>query len=191
MKRGCQCHFIVKVMVDNPEVAILTYNMYEHEDERGWPCHGQHDNSGDPRTLHRPKISRDIVSYVESCFSLGVPIDTVYKFHIKRHVDMDATIRDRDFFLSRKDIVNIYNWYYQLHQKDEMSVNIWYQKHREDFFFYQKPNGAAVPFIMGIQTKWMLDRMVKLSHNSLIAMESTSSTNMYRVSWMSMIDSIL
>ena len=108
-KRGCQCHFIVKVMVNNPNIAILTYNMYEHEDEGGWPYHGQHDNSGDVRFMHRPKLSRDIVAYVESCFSLGVPVDTVYKFHIKRHVDMDVAVRDRDFFLSRKDIVNICN----------------------------------------------------------------------------------
>ena len=78
---------------------------------------------------------------------------------------------------------------YQLHKKDEMSVNLWYQKHREYFFFYQKPNGAVVPFIMRIQTKWMLERMVKLSHNSLIAMDSTFSTNKYGVSWKSMIDS--
>ena len=78
-KRGCQCHFIVKVMVDNPDIAILAYNMYEHEDGEGWPCHGQHDTSGDARTLHRPRLSRDIVAYVESCFSLVVPIDTVYK----------------------------------------------------------------------------------------------------------------
>ena len=185
-KRGCQCHFIVKVMVDNPDIAILTYNMYEHEDGEGWPCHGQHDTSHDARTLHRPKLSKDIIAYVESCFSQGVPIDTVYKIHIQRHVDMDATTRDRDFFLSRKDIVNIYNRLskgnYQLHQKDELSVNLWYQKHREDFFFYQKPNGADVPFIMGIQTKWMLEKMVNLSHNSLIAMDSTFSTNKYGVS---------
>ena len=143
--------------------------------------------------MHRPKLSRDIVSYVESCFSLGVPIDTVYKFHVKRHVDMGVAARDRDFFLSRKDIVNIYNRMskgnYQLHQKDEMSVNLWYQKHREDFFLYQNTNGAEVLFIMGIQTKWMLEKMVKLSHNSLIAMDSTFSTNKYGVSWMSMIDS--
>ena len=70
-----------------------------------------------------------------------------------------------------------------------MSVNLWYHKHREDIFFYQKPNGAEVPFIMGIQTKWMLDTMVKLSHNSLIAMDSTFSTNKYGVSQMSIIDS--
>lgn len=30
---------------------------------------------------------------------------------------------------------------------------------------------------------------MKLSHNSLIAMDSTFSTNKYEVSWMSMIDS--
>ena len=69
---------------------------------------------------------------------------------------MDVVTRDRDFFLSRNDTVNIYDWLmkgnYQLHQKDEMSVNIWYHKHREDFFFYQKLNGVDAPFTMGIQT---------------------------------------
>jgi hypothetical protein len=44
-------------------------------------------------------LSRDIVSYVESCFFLEVPIDSVCKMHIKKHVDMDSTTRDRDLFL--------------------------------------------------------------------------------------------
>ena len=70
-----------------------------------------------------------------------------------------------------------------------MSVNLWYHKHRKDFFFYQKLNGAEAPFTMEIQTKWMLETMVKLSHNSLIAMDSTFSTNKYGVSQMSIIDS--
>ena len=78
-KRGFQCHFIVKVMVRSPHITILTYNMYEHEDEQGWPCHGQHDTSGNARTLHKPNLSRDIVSYVESCYFLGVQPDYVYK----------------------------------------------------------------------------------------------------------------
>lgn len=174
-------------MVDNPNIEILAYNMYEHEDKVGWPCHGQHDNSSDVRTMHRINISRDIVVYVESCFSLGVSIDTVYKFQIKRHVDMDVAARDSDFFLSKKYTINICNRMskgkYQLHQKNEMSVNLWYQKYHEDFFFYQNPNGVEVPFIMGIHTKWMLEIMVKLSHNSLIA------RNKYGISWMSNIDS--
>ena len=90
------------------------------------------------------------------------------------------------FFLSRKYIVNIYSRLmkgkYQLHQKDEMRINLWYQKRSKDFFVYQKPNGPGVPFIMGIQTKWMLDTMVKPSHNNIRAMDSIFSTNKYRVS---------
>ena len=84
------------------------------------------------RTLHKPKITKDIVAYVESCYLLGVSIDSTYKMHIDMHVDMDPTVRDRYLFITRKDIVNIYNWLmkgkYQIHQIDEMSINLWYQK---------------------------------------------------------------
>ena len=78
-------------MVQSPHIAILTYNMYEHEDEQGWPCHGQLDTSGNARTLHKPKLSRDIVSYVESCYFLGVPPDSVYKMHVKRKKSINST----------------------------------------------------------------------------------------------------
>ena len=58
-------------------------------------------------------------------------------------VDMDPTVQDRYFFLYRKYIVNIYSQLmkgkYQLQQKDEMSVNLWYQKRLKDFFFTKKP----------------------------------------------------
>ena len=105
--------------------------------------------------------------------------------HIKKHVNLDAAAQDRDFFLRRKDVANIYcqlsKGNYQLHKKDEMSVNLWYKKSKEDFFLYQNPNDAGVPFIIGIQTKWMLETMVKLCHNNLIAMDSTFSTNRYGV----------
>ena len=102
---------------------------------------------------------------------MEVPVDFVCKMHVKKYIDMDAAARDRDFFLCRKDVVNISNRLmkgnYQFHKKDEMSVKLWCQKHPIFFFFYQKPNGRDVPFIVGIQTKWMLETMVKLSNNSL------------------------
>ena len=131
-------------------------------------------------------------SNVESCFFLDVLVDSVCKMHVKKYIDMDVAARDRDLFLRRKDVVNIYNRLmkgnYQLHKKDEMSVNLWYRKHPNDFFFYQKRNGGDVPFIFGIQTKWMLETMVKLSNNSLIAMDSTFNTNKYGVSVLRIID---
>ena len=108
-KRGCQCHFIIKVMVQDPDVAIITYNMYDHEDGQGWPCHGKRDTLGDDGPKTKPILSRDMMSYWESLFFLQVPSGSVCKMHIKKYVDIHATTRDRDFFLHRKDIVNIYN----------------------------------------------------------------------------------
>jgi hypothetical protein len=133
-----------------------------------------------------------MVFYVESYYFLEVPVESVCKMHMKKNVDIDATSRKIDFFLRRKDVVNIYNHLmkgnYHLHKKYEMSVNLWYQKHRDDFFFYQNPNGGGVPFIAGIQTPWMLETMVELSHNSLIAMDSTFNTSKYGVIMFPMID---
>ena len=71
-KRGCQCYFIVKLMVQILEFAIITYNMYEHIDSQGLPCRGQNDTLGPTRVLHQKKLSRDLVSYVEICFFLDV-----------------------------------------------------------------------------------------------------------------------
>ena len=83
--------------------------MYEHEDEQGWPCHGKLHTSGEARTLHNPKLTKDIVAYVESCYLLEVSIDSSYKMHIDKHVNMNPTVQDIDFFLSMKYIVNIYS----------------------------------------------------------------------------------
>ncbi|GLJ33580.1 hypothetical protein SUGI_0675180 [Cryptomeria japonica] len=45
--------------------------------------------------------------------------------------------------------------------------------------FLMDPQGADKPFIMGIQTSWMLDMMVRFSHNSIISMDSTFATKKY------------
>ena len=64
--------------------------MYEHEDENGWPCHGEHETSSESRSKNKPRLSRDMVSYMESFLVLEVPIDTVFKMNIKEYVDMEA-----------------------------------------------------------------------------------------------------
>ena len=142
--------------------------------------------------MHKIGLSRDNIYYVESCFYFDVLVDSVCKMNIYKHVYIDAKNCDRDFLLWRKDVENIYNRLrkgkYQLHQKDELSVNLWCQNHKDDIFFYLKPNDRDVPFTIGIQTKWMLETTIKLSYNNSIGMDSTFSTNRYGVSVMSMID---
>ena len=131
-KRGCQCHFIVKVLNQSPHIAILTYNTHDHEDEYGWTCHGQHNKSSDVRALYCPRFSRNFVNYMESCFYMGVPIDVVCQMHIERHVGIDVKQRSRDYFLIRKDVANIYartrKGSYHLHKKYETSINLWFQR---------------------------------------------------------------
>ena len=50
---------------------------------------------------------------------------------------------DISSYIGNISIVNIYSRLmkgkYQLHQKDEMSANLWYQKRLKDFFFTKKP----------------------------------------------------
>jgi hypothetical protein len=90
-----------------------------------------------------PSISQGFKGHGFLCgkfFFFEVPIDIVCKMNIKKYVDMDAVDRDRDFFLCIKYVLNIYNRLMkrncQLNKKDEKSVNLWYEKHKDDFFFY-------------------------------------------------------
>ena len=72
-------------------------------------------------------------------FYMGVAIDVVCQMHIERHVDIDVEQCSIDFFLTRKYVVNIYarmrKGNYQLHKKDETSVNLWFKRRQNDFFF--------------------------------------------------------
>ena len=99
---------------------------------------------------------------------------------------------DCDNFLTQRDVMNIFNRLakskFQLNKNDSINVNLWYQQEQTSFFFSQRPEGDDIPFIIGIQTEWMLRKMVKYSHNSIIAMDSTFSTNKYGVSIYLIID---
>ena len=81
-------------------------------------------------------------------FFMGVPNNVVCKMHIERHVYIYVEQHGRYFFLTRKDVANIYTCMtkrnYQLHKKDETSVNIWFQKKIYGFFLFQNPNGPNV-----------------------------------------------
>ena len=89
--------------------------------------------------------------------------------------------------MTRKYILNIYNDMKRIeYVKDECdpgSVECWYNEFPRNFFFYQKQDVVQnIPFIIGIQTPWMHLMMVKHSHNNVMSMDSTFSTNKYGVS---------
>ena len=77
----------------------------------------------------------------------------------------------------------VHSLHSQKNEDDAKSVCLWHIEEKENFFFYKTPkNKENIPFIIGIQTPWMQEMMVKHSHDSIIAMDSTFSTNKYCVS---------
>eukprot|EP01018_Ginkgo_biloba_P010567 Gb_21121 [translate_table: standard] len=58
-----------------------------------------------------------------------------------------------------------------------MSIDLWVKQECQSIFFYQNQVDDQITFIIGLQTHWIREMMVKLSHNILIFMESTFSTN--------------
>ncbi|GLJ28473.1 hypothetical protein SUGI_0560150 [Cryptomeria japonica] len=182
-KRGCQAHFYVKVMYGRPNVAIITYNEFSHQDANGEFCHGKDDPSGDPRSSVAPRLSNECKSYIESLLLMGVSIDTICEQH---YLDRGLTklMNKRDTCLLRKDVLNAWKRVRSLrsqkNEDDAKSVCLWHEEEKDNFFYYKTPNNEEnVPFIIGIQTPWMREMMVKHSHNSIIAMDSTFSTNKY------------
>ena len=185
-KRGCQTHFIVKVMYGRPNVALITYNNFSHQDVDGKFCHGKDDPSGDPRSMVAPRLSNECKSYIESLLIMGVGIDTICEQH---YLDPSLAnlMKKRDTCLLRKDVMNalirVRSLRSQKDEDDAKSVSLWHIEENDNFFYYKIPKSEGnVPFTIGIQTQWMREMMVKYSHNSIIAMDSTFSTNRYGVS---------
>ncbi|GLJ05171.1 hypothetical protein SUGI_0012650 [Cryptomeria japonica] len=149
-KRGCTCHFIVKVLYGRPDATILILKQPLHVDKNGEACHGMDDTSNELRSQFAPNLSDQCKAYIERLLLMDVSIDAIMDRHLDDLVFHDM-LKKRDSFVTHKDVMNAVT----------------------------RPQGADRPFIMGIQMAWMLDMMVRLSHDSIISMDSTFATNKY------------
>ncbi|KAJ4824827.1 hypothetical protein Tsubulata_039316 [Turnera subulata] len=61
---------------------------------------------------------------------------------------------------------------HELDLDDQASVRMWVERNKKSIFFYQD-SSEAEPFILGIQTEWQLQQMIRFGHHSLIAADST------------------
>ncbi|GLJ48535.1 hypothetical protein SUGI_1023970 [Cryptomeria japonica] len=150
-KRGCTCHFIVKVLYGRPDVAILIFKQPLHVDNNGEACHGIDDTSNELRSQFAPNLSNECKAYIERLLLMDVSVDAIVDRHLDDPIFHDM-LKKRDSFMKRKDVINAAT---------------------------RQPQGADRPFVMGIQTAWMLDMMVRFSHDSIISVGSTFATNKY------------
>ncbi|GLJ19345.1 hypothetical protein SUGI_0348530 [Cryptomeria japonica] len=149
-KKGCTCHFIVKVLYGRPDVAILIFKQPLHVDKNGEACHGVDDTSNELCSQFAQNLPDECKAYIERLLLMDVSIDAI----VDRHID-DAIVYDmlkkKDSFVTRKDVINA----------TTRVRSIRSQKH------------------FGLSSPWMLDMMVRFSHDSIISMDSTFATNKY------------
>ncbi|CAM8901784.1 unnamed protein product [Rhodiola kirilowii] len=179
-KRGCTCHFIVKRLIAEPSVALVIYNQDKHVDKKGLPCHGPQDKKAEgTRAMYAPYISEDLRLRVLSLLYVGVPVETIMQRH-NESVEKQGGPSNRDDLLThryvRRQERNIRRSTYELDADDATSTSMWVENHPNVVFFYEDFTDTD-PFILGIQTEWQLQQMIRFGNRSLLACDSRFGTN--------------
>ncbi|XP_043692239.1 uncharacterized protein LOC122642727 isoform X2 [Telopea speciosissima] len=179
-KRGCKCHFIVKRLIAEPSIALIIYDDDKHIDEKGLPCHGPQDKKAvGTRAMFAPYISDDLRLRVLSLLHVGVSVETIMQRH-NESVERQGGPSNRDDLLTHRYVRrlerSIRRSTYELDEDDAVSIGVWVESHQNDIFFYEDISDSD-PFILGIQTEWQLQQMIRFGNRSLIASDSRFGSN--------------
>ncbi|KAG8081135.1 hypothetical protein GUJ93_ZPchr0007g6371 [Zizania palustris] len=179
-KRGCICHFIVKRLIAEPSVALVIYNHNKHVDKKGKPCHGPMDKMAiGTKAMFAPYISDELRLQVMSLLCVGIPVETIMQRHTEM-VEKQGGPSNRDDLLTHRYVRRlerkIRRSVYELHDDDDVSINIWVENHQDYIFLYEDFSDTDT-FVVGIQTDWQLQQMIQYGNRSLLASDSKFGTN--------------
>ncbi|XP_047338316.1 uncharacterized protein LOC124941968 [Impatiens glandulifera] len=175
--RGCMCHFAVKRLYARPSLALLIYNDKRHVNKAGFVCHGPLDGDAiGPGAKKIPYICNEIQQQTMSLIYLGIPEENVLEKHIEglqRYCgSSDAKVSRLASQYVHKMGMIIKRSTHELDLDDKTSTQIWIERNRKSIFFHQEGSDTD-SFILGIQTDWQLQQMVRFGHRSLLASDST------------------
>lgn len=176
--RGCKCHFVVKRLYARPSLALLVYNDNDrrHVNDSGFVCHGPLDRDAiGPGAKKIPYICNEIQQQTMSMIYLGIPEENVLEKHIEgiqRYCGSNAKVNSLASQYVHKLGMIIRRSTHELDLDDHASIQMWVERNRKSIFFYQDTSEAD-SFILGIQTEWQLQQMIRFGHRSLIAADST------------------
>ncbi|XP_070027863.1 uncharacterized protein [Nicotiana sylvestris] len=174
--RGCTCHFIVKRLYNRPSLALIIYNNRRHVNKSGSLCHGPLDRDAiGPGAKKIPYVCNEIQQQTMSMIYLGIPEKNVLEKHIEgiqRYCGSDAKVNSLAAQYVHKLGMIIKRSTHELDLDDQASIRLWVERNKKSIFFYQDTSEHD-PFILGIQTDWQLQQMIRFGHRSLIAVDST------------------
>ncbi|GLJ41773.1 hypothetical protein SUGI_0864620 [Cryptomeria japonica] len=138
-KRGCTCHFIVKVLYGRPDVAILILKKPLHVDKNGEACHGVDDTSNELWSQFAPKLFDECKAYIERLLLMDVSIDAIMDRYLDDPVFHDM-LNKRDSFVTCKDVLNVATRVHSIqsrkHVHDATSILEWKKQDEANFFFF-------------------------------------------------------
>ncbi|GLJ44715.1 hypothetical protein SUGI_0940220 [Cryptomeria japonica] len=138
-KRGCTCHFIVKVLYGRPDVAILILKQPLHVDKNGEACHGVDDTSNELHSQFAPNFSDECKAYIERLLLMDLSVDAIMYRHLDDLVFHDM-LKKRDSFLTHKDIINVAMRVRSIrsrkHVHDATSILEWKNQDEANFLFF-------------------------------------------------------
>lgn len=174
--RGCTCHFIVKRLYARPSLAVIIYNDRRHVNKSGFVCHGPLDRDAiGPGAKKIPYICNEIQQQTMSMIYLGIPEENVLEKHIEgiqRYCGSNAKVDSLASQYVHKLGMIIRRSTHELDLDDKASIRLWVERNKKSILFYQDTSETD-PFILGIQTEWQLQQMIRFGHRSLIAADST------------------
>ncbi|CAA0830226.1 SWIM zinc finger family protein [Striga hermonthica] len=174
--RGCTCHFVVKRLYARPSLALLIFNERRHVNKAGFICHGPLDRDAiGPGAKKVPYICSEIQQQTMSMIYLGIPEENVLEKHIEgiqRYGDSDARAESLATRYVQKLGTIIKHSTHELDLDDQASIRLWVERNKKSVFFY-RDSTENEPFVLGIQTEWQLQQMVRFGHRNMIAADST------------------
>lgn len=181
--RGCTCHFVVKRLYARPSVAMLIYHERRHINQSGFVCHGPLDKDAiGPRAKNVPYVGNEVQQQTMSLIYQGIPSENVLQTHIEgiQRFCGPAAGHNASQYVQKLELI-IKRSSHELDLDDQESIRLWVKKNRKSVFFHQESTDTD-PFILGIQTEWQLQQMVRFGHQSLLAVDSSFGISKLKVS---------
>ena len=182
--RGCTCHFAVKQLYARPSVALIIYHERRHVNKSGVICHGPLDRDAiGPGAKKIPYVCSEIQQQTMSLIYLGIPEENVLQTHmegIQQYCGSNAYVNSLASQYVQKLELIIKRSSHELDLDDQASIRMWVEKNKKSVFFYQD-SSESDPFILGIQTEWQLQQMIRFGHQGLLACDSSFGISKLKV----------
>lgn len=174
--RGCTCHFAIKRLYARPSLVLIIYHERRHINKSGFICHGPLDRDAiGPGARRVPYVGSEIQQQTMSLIYLGVPEENILQTHmegIHRYCGSDAKVDSLASQYVQKLGMIIKRSTHELDLDDQASIRMWVDRNKKSVFYYQDSTDTDA-FVLGIQTEWQLQQMIRFGHQDLLASHSS------------------